>query len=128
VGPASKNLKEVQNMPEEEVIKRAQQDKAQGKSPSTQAGAFVREEMHHIRVSKTSCSISGATSTTIVRITLWKGKRRIRPPHDQSQISPRFGGNLTVEACIRPPWRFDFFKGSGSLRYPVNLCKNLECS
>lgn len=39
-------------MPEEEVIKRAQQDKAQGKSPSTQAGEFVREETHHIREGK----------------------------------------------------------------------------
>jgi len=39
-------------MPEEKVFKRAQQDKEQGKSPSTQAGEFVREEMHHIREGK----------------------------------------------------------------------------
>lgn len=36
-------------MPEEEVIKRAREDKREGKSPSTQAGEFVREEMEHIR-------------------------------------------------------------------------------
>ena|SRR5215469_12519349 len=35
-------------MPQEEVIARAQEDKEQGKLPSTQAGGFVREEMHHI--------------------------------------------------------------------------------
>ncbi len=36
-------------MPDKETIKRAEQDRKQGKSPSTQAGEFVREEMHHIR-------------------------------------------------------------------------------
>jgi hypothetical protein len=36
-------------VPEKAAIKRAQRDKRQGKSPSTQAGEFVREEMHHIR-------------------------------------------------------------------------------
>ncbi len=35
------------------------------------------------RISKTSCSISGPTSTTIARITHWKGERRKRPCHDQ---------------------------------------------
>ncbi len=36
-------------MPEEEPIKRAREDEHEGKSPSTQAGEFVREEMEHIR-------------------------------------------------------------------------------
>jgi len=36
-------------MPEPEVIERAHKDAEQGKSPSTQAGEFVREEMHHVR-------------------------------------------------------------------------------
>ena len=39
-------------MPEEQVVRRAQRDKEEGKSPSTQAGEFVREEMHHIREGK----------------------------------------------------------------------------
>jgi hypothetical protein len=39
-------------MPEEEVVERARYDKEEGKSPSTQAGEFVREEMHHIREGK----------------------------------------------------------------------------
>jgi Family of unknown function (DUF6496) len=39
-------------MPEEKVIERAREDKEQGKSPSTQAGEFVREEIHHIREGK----------------------------------------------------------------------------
>jgi hypothetical protein len=39
-------------MPEPETIDRAERDKAEGKSPSTQAGEFVREEMHHVREGK----------------------------------------------------------------------------
>src|SRR5712672_1501784 len=39
-------------MPEKETIRRAQKDAAQGKSPSTQAGEFVREEIHHVREGK----------------------------------------------------------------------------
>ncbi len=39
-------------MPERETIKRARKDARQGKSASTQAGEFVREEMHHIREGK----------------------------------------------------------------------------
>src|SRR6266513_2846063 len=36
-------------MPEEETLERAREDEREGKSPSTQAGEFVREEMEHIR-------------------------------------------------------------------------------
>ena len=39
-------------MPEAITLERAKRDKEQGKSPSTQAGEFVREEMHHIREGK----------------------------------------------------------------------------
>jgi uncharacterized protein DUF6496 len=36
-------------MPEEEAVEHAREDEREGKSPSTQAGEFVREEMEHIR-------------------------------------------------------------------------------
>src|SRR5437870_6548819 len=36
-------------MPEEQPIERAREDEREGKSPSTQAGEFVRQEMEHIR-------------------------------------------------------------------------------
>jgi len=36
-------------MPEPETLERAREDEREGKSPSTQAGEFVREEMEHIR-------------------------------------------------------------------------------
>ena len=39
-------------MPEKKTIKRARKLKREGKSPSTQAGEFVREEIHHVREGK----------------------------------------------------------------------------
>jgi hypothetical protein len=36
-------------MPKEQAMERARDDEREGKSPSTQAGEFVREEMEHIR-------------------------------------------------------------------------------
>jgi hypothetical protein len=39
-------------MPESQTIERARRDEREGKSPSTQAGEFVREEFHHIREGK----------------------------------------------------------------------------
>lgn len=43
-------------MPERETIERAREDAREGKSPSTQAGEFVREEMHHVREGKHGAS------------------------------------------------------------------------
>ena len=39
-------------MPTKETLKRAKRDRTEGKSASTQAGEFIREEMHHIREGK----------------------------------------------------------------------------
>src|SRR5689334_10082008 len=39
-------------MPEKETLKRARRDKRRGKSAGTQAGEFVREEIHHVREGK----------------------------------------------------------------------------
>ncbi|MFK3648604.1 hypothetical protein ACI2IY_09190 [Lysobacter enzymogenes] len=39
-------------MPEKKTLERARRDKREGKSASTQAGEFVREEMEHIREGK----------------------------------------------------------------------------
>ena len=40
-------LTEEEFMPERQTIERARQDAREGKPPTTQAGEFVREEMHH---------------------------------------------------------------------------------
>src|SRR5256886_7443494 len=58
-------------MPEKETLERAQRDKREGKAPTTQAGEFIREEMHHIREGK-----HGARSTKqAIAIGLSKARR-----------------------------------------------------
>ena len=58
-------------MPEQETLERAREDAAEGKSPFTQAGEFVREEIHHVREGK-----HGARSTKqAIAIGLSKARR-----------------------------------------------------
>jgi hypothetical protein len=58
-------------VPEKQIIERAREDAREGKSPSTQAGEFVREEMEHIREGK-----HGARSTKqAIAIGLSKARR-----------------------------------------------------
>ena len=45
-------------MPTKQTIKAAQRDKRQGKSPSTQAGEFVKAEMDRIRKGQTGARSS----------------------------------------------------------------------
>jgi len=40
------------SMPEKKTLEAAQKDKREGKAPTTQAGEFVREEIHHVREGK----------------------------------------------------------------------------
>lgn len=66
-------------MPEAATTRRAEQDRREGKAPSTQAGEFVREEFHHIREGK-----HGARSTKqAIAIGLSKARRagvKLPPP------------------------------------------------
>ena len=66
-------------MPEKKTLERARTAKRQGKSASTQAGEFVREEIHHIREGK-----HGARSPEqAIAIGLSKARRagvKLRPP------------------------------------------------
>lgn len=66
-------------MPERRTIERAREDAREGKSPSTQAGEFVREEMHHVREGK-----HGASSPRqAIAIGLSKARRagvKLKPP------------------------------------------------
>lgn len=66
-------------MPDKKTIKRAKQDKREGKSPTTQAGEFVHEEIEHIRKGK-----HGARSAKqAIAIGLSKARRAgvdLKPP------------------------------------------------
>jgi hypothetical protein len=71
-------------MPEKKTLERAAEDKAEGKSPSTQAGEFVREEIEHVREGK-----HGARSTKqAIAIGLSKARRagvKLRPSKNASK-------------------------------------------
>jgi hypothetical protein len=66
---------------DEEAREMAEEDKKEGKAPSTQAGEFVREEMHHVREGK-----HGARSTKqAIAIGLSKARRagvELPPPEE----------------------------------------------
>jgi uncharacterized protein DUF6496 len=72
-------------MPEQETLERAREDAREGKSPSTQAGEFVREEIHHIREGK-----HGASSPQqAIAIGLSKARRagvKLSPPKGPESI------------------------------------------
>ena len=74
-------------MPEKRTVERARQDARDGKSPSTQAGEFVREEIDHIREGK-----HGARSAKqAIAIGLSKARRAgvKLPPPEPGQASAR---------------------------------------
>jgi hypothetical protein len=74
-------------MPEKQTLERAKKDRRKGKSTSTQAGEFVREEMHHIREGK-----HGARSTKqAIAIGLSKARRAgvNLPPPEKGTVSEK---------------------------------------
>ena len=74
-------------MPEKETIERAKRAKQKGKSSSTQAGEFVREEINHIRQGK-----HGARSTKqAIAIGLSKARRSgiDLPPPKKGAVSEK---------------------------------------
>jgi hypothetical protein len=86
-------------MPDSKTIRRARKDKREGKSASTQAGEFVREEMHHIREGK-----HGARSAKqAIAIGLSKARRAgvTLPPPEKGEASEK-----TRKAAVR-----DYRKG-----------------
>jgi hypothetical protein len=68
-------------MPEKKTLRRVLADKREGKAPSTQAGEFVREEVHHVRD-----GAHGARSAKqVIAIALSKARRAgvdLPPPKD----------------------------------------------
>jgi hypothetical protein len=78
-------------MPEKKTLDRARRAKREGKSPTTQAGEFVREEIHHVREGK-----HGARSTKqAIAIGLSKARRAGvklgRPPKGAKRTTRRTG-------------------------------------
>src|ERR1700742_1467077 len=76
-------------MPEEETIELAREDEREGKSPSTQAGEFVREEMEHIREGRHGA----ASAKQAIAIGLSNGRRAgvTLPPPKKGTTSRKVG-------------------------------------
>jgi hypothetical protein len=89
-------------MPEQQTIQRARRDAAEGKSPSTQAGEFVREQVHHIREGK-----HGARSTKqAIAIALSEARRsgvQLPPPKGRGAVSKKARQDLEAGKRGRKP-------------------------
>src|ERR1700737_493268 len=80
-------------MPEQDTIKRAKKDLRAGKSPSTAAGEFVREEIEHIRQGK-----HGARSPEqAIAIGLSKARRAGVPLKPQKEGQAEQGSRRSVQ-------------------------------
>jgi len=85
-------------MPDKDTLQRMARDRKQGKSASTQAGEFVRQEMHHIREGK-----HGAKSTKqAIAIGLSEARRagvKLAPPKKgQTSEKTRASAKRAVKA------------------------------
>jgi len=72
-------------MPEKDALEKAERERREGKSPSTQTGEFVREEIEHVRH-----EVHGARSTNqAIAIDLSKARRAgiDLPPYDKKSRS-----------------------------------------
>src|SRR5690242_14665615 len=85
-------------MPDRETRKRAERDRRRGKSASTQAGEFVREEIHHIREGK-----HGARSTKqAIALGLSKARRAgVKLPARKGSKSTRQHASRDAAAARR---------------------------
>ena len=103
-------------MPEKQTLERVKRDRRQGKSTSTQAGEFIREEMHHIRRGK-----HGARSSKqAIAIGLSKARRagvRLAPPAPGSaSAKTRRRARRDVQAGRHPKRRVSAKRSRGTMR------------
>jgi hypothetical protein len=86
-------------MPDRKTVEKARKERSEGKSPSTEAGEFVREEITHIRKGK-----HGARSTKqAIAIGLSKARRAgvpLKPP-SRSMTSSRTRKAIARRRSVR---------------------------
>lgn len=87
-------------MPEKRTLEAAQRAKRGGKRPTTQAGEFIREEIHHVRGGK-----HGARSTKqAIAIGLSKARRagvKLGPPPASANVKTRKSAASASRAARR---------------------------
>jgi hypothetical protein len=103
-------------MPEKRTLQRARRDRREGKAPSTQAGEFVREEMHHIREGK-----HGARAARqAIAIGLSKARRA------GVELEPPGRGEASEET--RSKAERDYARGHGAPRRQKSTAKRARAS
>ncbi|MGH7481776.1 MAG: hypothetical protein ACRELV_06435, partial [Longimicrobiales bacterium] len=87
-------------MPEQRTVDRARRARREGKRPTTQAGEFIREEIHHIRGGK-----HGARSTKqAIAVGLSKARRagvKLGPPPAGTKAGTRTSAAYASRAAGR---------------------------
>ncbi|HET9575450.1 MAG TPA: DUF6496 domain-containing protein [Nitrospira sp.] len=87
-------------MPEKQTLERAREDAREGKSASTQAGEFVREEIHHVREGK-----HGVRSPQqAIAIGLSKARRagvKLAPPKGRASVRKKAAQDAKVSKSPR---------------------------
>ena len=113
-------------MPEEDVIERAREDEREGKSPSTQAGEFVREEMEHIRQGE-----HGARSPEqAIAIGLSKARRagvKLPPPKRGKQRTKRQAKRDLTKGRAGGRKKPSLKQSSNPIAYDLRLEAPLRC-
>jgi len=115
-------------MPDKKTMERAKQDKQKGKSPTTQAGEFVREEIHHVREGKHGARSpqqaiaigfrrrAGPASTCRHPKRERFPRRRARAPR-----APMIGGTVHRPSASLPPVDQKPSTSAGTRREPCGL-------
>jgi pyruvate dehydrogenase (quinone) len=87
-------------MPEQETVRRAEEDLEEGKSPSTAAGEFVKEEIEHIR----ACDLHPADFVAIARGAGIDAVQIDDPARCGQQLENalRGSGPVLIEAVVDP--------------------------
>src|SRR5688500_3934284 len=92
-------------MPEQETLRRARQDKRQGKAPTTQAGEFVREEIHHVREGKHGARSAKQTIAIGLSKARRAGVKLPRPPaaaKAKTKQSAKYASRAAAHGRTRP--------------------------
>ncbi|MGA7400417.1 MAG: DNA-binding protein [Candidatus Sulfotelmatobacter sp.] len=110
-------------MPEQQTVERAREDAREGKSPSTQAGEFGREEIHHVREGK-----HGARSPQqAIAIGLSKARRagiKLSPPRGKKAVRIKAAQDERASKEHRQPSKTRSRATEGALRHESRKSAN----
>jgi len=87
-------------MPERKTLDRAEKDKRRGLSPSTQAGEFIREEIHHVRQGKHG--VRSAAQAIAIGLSKARKAGVALPPYKRQKSPAAKGGHIHKPKVASP--------------------------